>query len=717
MGRFPIQVVLCRRVYLMSMNTLGGFPDSDNASNHAPFRALAWGGLMTSQAENISGTATEPAPIQELLTGMLRVRAFEQRVGDLFARAALPRHSHLYIGEEAVAVGVCKALRPDDYVTSTHRGHGHLIAKGASMERAFAEIAGRATGYCRGKGGTMHVADLSIGFLGAISIVGGGIPIAVGSGLSAQVRHASYVTACFFGDGAANQGNFGEGLNVAAIWKLPVVFVCENNQYNEFTPTRTVTAGPTIASRASGYGIPGVVVDGNDVLSVYHAVREAASHARAGEGPTLIECITYRLRGHSTGDPAKYRSPEEVAAWQAKDPIDRLQAHILQARLATADELSAIRSTVEREAEQALEAALRSSLPKAEDLMEDIYAPPVPTVPAPPPAGFEEQSYREAIRDGLREEMARDSRVVLFGEDAGRAGGTFKVTEGLQAEFWSERVRDTPIAENTLVGLALGAAMTGLRPVCEIMFVDLMALTMDQVVNLGAKIRYMTGGQATVPAVIRAPSGITGAAAATHSQSLEAWFYHCPGLKVVMPSCPADAKGLLKTAIRDDNLVIFLEVKSLYNTRAPVPVGDCSIPLGVAEVKRPGTDVTVVATGAMVPQALRAAEQLSRRGIEIEVIDPRTLLPLDLETILASVRKTGHAITFEEAVSRGSVGADIAATIMSQAFDYLDGPVVRLGAPPVPVPFSPPLEALVRPTTEDLVSAVLSMVRGRPASA
>ena len=649
-------------------------------------------------------------PLRELLRGMWRVRAFEERVGELFSRAALPRHSHLYIGEEAVAVGVCTALTVDDFVTSTHRGHGHLIAKGAGMERAFAEIAGKATGFCKGKGGTMHVADLSLGFLGAISIVGGGMPIAVGSGLSAQVRGSDQVTACFFGDGAANNGNFGEGLNFAAIWKLPVIFVCENNQWNEYTPTGKVTAGPSIAARAAGYGIPGLVVDGNDAAAVYEAVRDAARRGRAGEGPTLLECVTYRARGHSTSDPARYRSRDEVAAWLAKDPILRLERRLAAEGLAAAEALAAEKAAVEREADAALEAALKSPSPPPEALTEDIYAPAVIVRPSAASGPAVERSYREAINEALREELARDSRVVLFGEDVGRAGGAFKVTEGLQAEFGEGRVRDTPIAENTLVGMALGAALTGLRPVCEIMFVDLMALTMDQVVNFGAKIRYMTGGQATVPAVVRAPGGITGASGATHSQSLEAWFYHIPGLKVVMPSTPADAKGLLKSAIRDDNLVIFLEVKSLYNTRGPVPTGEHLIPLGSAEIKRPGRDVTVIATGAMVPLALAAGARLAADGIEIEVIDPRSLVPLDMEAILASVRKTNRAITFEEAVLRGSVGADIAATIMSEAFDDLDGPVVRVGAPPVPVPFAPALEGLIRPTADRLTAAVRSVL-------
>ena len=665
---------------------------------------------MSAQAPaSVPGTGMPP--LRELWRGMRRVRAFEERVGDLFSRAALPRHSHLYIGEEAVAVGACCAARAQDYATSTHRGHGHLIAKGAGFERAFAEIAGRATGYCRGKGGTMHVADLSLGFLGAISIVGGGIPIAVGGGLSAQVLGTDQVTLCFFGDGAANHGNFGEGLNIAGIWKLPVIFICENNQWNEYTPTGRVTAGPNIAGRAVGYGMPGLVVDGNDAVSVYDAVRDAAARARAGQGPTLLECVTYRARGHSTGDPARYRDPAEVEAWLAKDPIARLERRIVEAGAASAEDLAAEKAAIEREADLALEAALVSPPPGPETLTEDIYAPSVvvrPSVSSGPPT---ERSYRDAITDAMREELARDPRVVVFGEDVGRAGGSFKVTVGLQAEFGESRIRDTPIAENTLVGMALGAALTGLRPVCEIMFVDLMALTMDQVVNFGAKIRYMTGGQATVPAVVRAPGGITGAAAATHSQSLEAWFYHIPGLKVVMPSCPADAKGLLKTAIRDDNLVIFLEVKSLYNMRGPVPGGDHLVPFGCADIKRPGRDATVIATGAMVALALDAGARLAADGIEIEVIDPRTLVPLDLDAILASVKKTGRAITFEEAVTRGSVGSDIAATIASEAFDFLDGPVVRLGSPPVPVPFSPALEGLVRPTAERLVTAVRAAVR------
>ena len=649
-------------------------------------------------------------PLRELLCGMWKVRAFEERVGELFARAALPRHSHLYLGEEAVAVGACCAVRAQDYATSTHRGHGHLIAKGAGFERAFAEIAGRATGYCKGKGGTMHVADLSLGFLGAISIVGGGIPIAVGGGLSAQIRGTDQVTLCFFGDGAANHGNFGEGLNIAGIWKLPVIFICENNQWNEYTPTGRVTAGPSIAARAAGYGLPGEVVDGNDAPAVYEAVRAAAERARAGEGPTLLECVTYRARGHSTGDPARYRDPAEVEAWRGKDPIARLEQRFVATGVATAEELGVERAAIERDADAALDSALTAPVPSPQALMEDIYAPAA-IVRRPASSGrVEERTYREAITEALREEMTRDSRVVLFGEDVGRAGGAFRVTVGLQAEFGEGRVHDTPIAENTLVGMALGAALTGLRPVCEIMFVDLMALTMDQVVNFGAKIRYMTGGQASVPAVVRAPSGITGAAGATHSQSLEAWFYHIPGLKVVMPACPADAKGLLKTAIRDDNLVIFLEQKSLYNMRGPVPVGEYLVPIGTADIKRAGQDVTVVATGAMVQLALEAGECLGAEGIEIEVIDPRSLVPLDIETIITSVRKTSRAIIFEEAVPRGSVGSDIAATIMTEAFDYLDGPVVRIGAPAVPVPFSPALEGLIRPTADRLMAAVRSSV-------
>ncbi len=643
----------------------------------------------------------------ELYRLVLAQRILEATIAETFEKALLPKWSHLYIGQEAVAAGVCAALRKTDYITSTHRGHGHLIAKGGSPKEIICEIAGRAPGYCRGKGGTMHIASAGLGDLGAISIVAGGIPVAVGAGLSARMQGMDRVVACFFGDGAANQGTFHEGLNMASLWQLPVVFVCENNLYAFSTPQQRSMVLEDIADRACAYGMPGVVVDGNDARAVYTAAKEAVQRARAGEGPTLIECKTYRHGGHSTAHSELIgRSKQELEAWKSNDPVDRFRKVLLEEGILTEEEDQRIRQGLEAGAQEALEYALAAPLPKPEELFEDVFAAPYPADEGLAREPSTLMSYSEAIREALREEMERDPGVFIMGEDEKELGGTFGVTKGLVELFGEERVRDTPISENAMVGAGIGAALTGMRPVVDIMFMDLMGLCSDQLVNLAAKIRYMTGGQVALPLVVRTPCGGGFSAGATHSQSLEAWFYHVPGLKVVMPSTPYDAKGLLKTAIREDNPVLFIEHKGLYGTKGMVPRGDYTIPLGNADVKRVGDHVTVIATSKMVMTALGAAETLSKEGIELEVVDPRTLVPLDMETMLDSFRKTGRLVIAEEAVKRGSVGADFCSRIVEEAFDYLDGPIVRLGAPSVPFPFSPALEQHMIPTEEDVVNAV-----------
>ena len=646
----------------------------------------------------------------QLYRMMVRIRTFEETVLEMFRTGRGPRHSHLSIGQEAVAAGTCLALRPDDYVTSTHRGHHHLIAKGGEYKPAMAEIAGKATGYCGGKGGTMHIADFNLGMLGAISIVGGGMPIAVGAAMSAQLRGTDQVAVCFFGDGGTAQGNFNEGLNMAAIWDLPVLFLCENNQYMESCRFERVTAGPGIHRRAEGYGMPGVSVDGNDAVEVYEATRQAVERARAGEGPTLLECLTYRRMGHNTNDPAEYRAEEELKVWEQKDPIDRLRATLIEQGLLSAEEDEELRRELSEEGQAAMEFALESPMPSEDRLFTDIYAPAYQP-PTPPPAPGERQlNCRRAIQEALREEMEGDDSVFLIGEDVGAAGGVFKVTAGLQQAFGVERVKDAPISENTIAGAVIGAALTGMRPVGELMFIDLITLAMDQIVNLGAKIRYMTGGQASVPGVIRVTYGGGLAAGATHSQNLEAWFYHIPGLKLVMPSTPYDAKGLLKTAIRDDNLVLFLEHKALYNVRGPVPEEEYLIPFGVADVKREGTDATVVATGKMVQEALKAAQRLAGEGIEIEVIDPRTLSPLDQDTILESVKKTGRLAVFQEASEQGGFGSDLIRIVCRDAFYYLDAAPAIVGAAHAPIPMSPALEQQLLAGVEDLVRTIHELV-------
>jgi pyruvate/2-oxoglutarate/acetoin dehydrogenase E1 component/TPP-dependent pyruvate/acetoin dehydrogenase alpha subunit len=653
-------------------------------------------------AENLQQLA--PDVRLKLYHDLVKVRTCEEKILEMFTKAMVPRHSHLSIGQEAVAVGVCANLRDDDYITSTHRGHGHLLAKGGKMDRLLAEIAGREDGYCRGKGGSMHIADFGLGMLGAISIVGAGIPIAVGAGLSAVIQKTDQVAASFFGEGAVNQGTFNEGLNMAALWKLPVIFVCENNYYEEYHPGELLRAGD-VAPRAEPYGMPGISVDGNDVVAVYQAAQEAVARARAGEGPTLLECRTYRRLGHNTNDPAEYMPPDEIEAWKKRDPITLYRGAVLEAQV-TEEELTGIDQALATEASGAMEFALDSPIPAVEGLATHLFAPAYEVPESLPSVGGRTIAMREALIEAMMEEMERDESVILLGEDVGEAGGVFKTSAGLWDRFGTERVIDTPISESGYTGAAIGAALTGMRPVAEIMFTDLVALVMDPIVNFAAKIRYMTGGQATVPVVFRMASGGGFAAGATHSQSLEAWFYHIPGLKVAIPATPYDLKGLLKTAIREDNPVVFLEHKGLYNTRGPVPEEEYLIPFGVADVKREGTDITVIATSKMVLEAMSAADTLAVEGISLEVIDPRTLVPLDWDTISVSVRKTGRVVIFEEACKQGSVGGDIAAQLAEREFDWLDAPIIRVGARHVPFPFSPDLEQAHLPNADWLIEAV-----------
>jgi pyruvate dehydrogenase E1 component alpha subunit len=655
---------------------------------------------------------------------MLLIRAFEETVEQLYAAGKMHGTMHLYIGQEAVAVGAIAALRPDDYITSTHRGHGHAIAKGQDLRAMLAELLGKETGVCRGRGGSMHLADLERGNLGANGIVAGGIPIAVGAGLSIRMQGQDRVVLCFFGDGAANHGNFHEGLNMAAIWRLPVVFLCENNQYAMSMAVRRAMAVPRVADRAVAYGIPGETVDGMDVVAVYRAVRAAVERARRGEGPTLIEAITYRYRGHSKSDRQVYRTKDEVQAWMARDPIARLREALIARGWLSEAEAAALEERAREAVAEALRAAEGDPEPEVAQLTEGVYAedPLFPPrwirqafgseVPVEPPAGTRELSYAEALREAMAQAMAADERVFLMGEDIGVYGGAFGVTQGLIERFGPERVRDTPISENTIVGAGVGAALTGMRPIVEMQFMDFVTLAMEQTVLQAAKVRYMFGGKARVPLVLRLPGGSGTGAAAQHSESLEAWFVHVPGLKVVAPATPYDAKGLLLAALADDNPVIFVEHKLLYRTRGPVPEEPYLVPLGKAAVRRPGRHLTIVAYSIAVLRALEAAERLAAEGIEAEVIDLRTLKPYDAETVIASVKKTGKLLIVHEAPLLGGFGGELAAAVaQSEAFAYLEAPIVRLGGADVPIPYHPRLERAAVPQVEDIVEAARRLAR------
>ena len=638
---------------------------------------------------------------------MSRVRGFDRKVAELFEAGEIKGTAHSYVGQEAVAAGVCANLTGRDFVASHHRGHGHCIAKGASMDRMMAELMGRETGYCRGLGGSMHIADLDLRILGANGIVGASMPLACGAALAAKLRGEDSVVVAFFGDGASNQGVFHESLNLAAVWRLPVVFVCENNQYALTTSYRNTTSVERIADRAASYGIPGLRVDGNDVGEVHHVSREAVAAARAGEGPTLIEALTYRWGQHSMRANLKDPRPEdEFSGWMARDPIKRLANGIESAGNGAGDRLGAIDAEVESELDRAIEFGRSGAAPGVDAMRGAVCAPHADDPPQPPP-GTRELGFPQALNEALRQEMARDERVFLMGEDVGETGGIFTVSAGLLQEFGEARVRDTPISEAAFVGCGVGAAIAGMRPVVEIQIFDFIALTMDMMANQAAKFRFMLGGRNTVPLVVRGPQGGGVRLAAQHSQSLEAWFTHVPGLVVVAPSTPYDAKGLLVAAIRDDNPVVFCEAKLSYMAgKGPVPEALYAIPLGKADVKREGGDVTVVATMAMVPRALAAADTLAREGVSVEVIDPRTLRPLDEDTILRSVRKTSRALVVHEAWTTGGFGAEVSALIADKAFMDLDAPVRRLGALDVPMPYNDALERATIPSVERIGEAI-----------
>ncbi len=665
----------------------------------------------------------------DLLRQMWEIRLFEERVYDLLGKNQIKGASHLYAGEEAVAVGAVSVLRDDDWITSAHRGHGHCHARGASMAKSeaervdhynkmMAELCGRATGYCLGRGGSMHIADVQKGNLGATGIVGGNIPVATGAGLAQKLMHRDSVVLCFFGDGASNTGNFHESLNMAALWKLPVVYIVENNLYGMSVPLGKATAKLEIADRGCAYGIPGEVVDGMDVMAVRRAVAKAVTRARKGQGPSLVECKTYRWYGHSRSDPRAYRTKEEEAAWKARDPLPAFVRRLVKEKVATQAEVDAVEAAARKAIDAATDFAFASPLPAVDELEHHVYAPFQWTsrdverevelrarVRTGGP-GTRKIRYWQAIQEALREEMARDPKVFLMGEDIGLYGGAYGATRDLITEFGEERVRDTPISEATIGGAAVGAAMAGLRPVAEIMYVDFTPLAMDQIANQGAKNRYMFGGKTTVPMVIRTEGGAGRNIAAHHSQSLEALWTHFPGIYVVMPATPYDAKGLLKAAIRDDNPVMFIEHKMLYGIEGLVPDEDYIIPYGVADVKREGKDLTLITYSRMVHRALEVAEKLAPEGISVEVIDLRTLKPLDMETIATSVRKTGRVVGLTEGYKTGSFISELVTRIQEELFDWLDAPIVRVCAADVPVPMSDPLEDAAIPNVARIIAGV-----------
>jgi len=503
------------------------------------------------------------------------------------------------------------------------------------------------------------------------------------------------------------------------VMRAPVVFVCENNLYATATPLANVTLNPDVASRAAAYGIPGVAVDGNDVVAMWQAMRTAAARARAGDGPTLIEARTYRTVGHHEGDPVlgSYRTQAEFDAWAKRDPVAMFRAELRDVlAVATDAELAAVDAVVEQAVQEALAFARAAPEPDSSRVFQHVYAEPLnpPAALAAPAAGKTvETGWLDAVRDGLAEEMRRDKNILYFGEGTGERGGTFAHTKNLYQEFGGDRMVDTPISEQGFTAAALGASATGVRVVADLMFADFLFEAAGQIVLQAAKLRYMSNGQMNAPMVVRAGAGAVRSAGPHHSGMYHTVWGHIPGLIVCVPATPADAKGLMKTALRAGDPVLMLETKALFASRGEVPEGEHFVPFGLARIARPGRDITIAAAGQMVHRALEAAETLAGEGIEAEVIDLRTIAPLDVDTVAASVARTHRLLVVDEGWAQFGVGAELAQAINELAFDELDAPVGRLHTEPVSHPFAPALERAMTVDSTKVAEAARSVVAGR----
>ena len=656
----------------------------------------------------------------KLYKQMLLLRRFEETAEKMIKKGTMPGFAHLYIGEEAVGVGVCENLRKDDWVVSTHRGHGHALAKGIGPSILMAELMGKSTGCSGGRGGTMHIYDRSTGFYGTNGIVAGGIPLAVGLGLSAKTRGTDQVAVSFFGDGAVNHGAFHEALNFAGIQGLPVVFICENNLYATSTHIRQATKNTDIASKAAAYGIESVSVDGNDVIAVWKTIRQAVEKARKGGGPVLVEAQTYRLNGHYVGEPiyGSYRTKEEFEQWKEKCPIKHLRQLLVKTwKLADEKELDIIDQSIEMVINEAVEFALKSPDPSNDSACEHIWAEPInPDLPYLDESKSLEtvkKGWLEAVTEAIAEEMKRDSNIIYLGEGTAQRGGCFGQSKGLWNAFGDRQNVDTPISELGFTGAAIAASATGCRSIADLMFTDLMFEAASQIINQAAKLHYMSNGQFTAPVVIRAPMGNCNQTGAHHSGAYYPVWAHVPGLIVVVPSSPIDAKGLMKTALRSQNPVIFLEQKGLFGLKCDVPVEEYYLPFGKAKVVKKGSDLTIVSCGLLMHKSLEVAHQLEQEGLSCEVIDLRTIVPLDTVTLVESVRKTGRLLVVDEAYSMCGIGAEVSAVMTELAFNDLKAPVGRVHTEPVAHPFSPALDKCIIVTNEKILTACRQLMEGK----
>lgn len=598
------------------------------------------------------------------------------------------------IGQEAISTGVTMALESDEWVMPLHRNLGVFTARKMPLNKLFKQWQGSKDGYSKGRERSFHFGSKEHHICGMISHLGPQLAIADGVALAYKLAGRDKVSVAFTGDGGTSEGDFHEALNVAAVWDLPVIFVIENNGYGLSTPVSEQYRCFSLVEKARGYGMEGIQIDGNNILEVYDTIKGVRDYCINNQKPYLVECMTFRMRGHEEASGTKYVPPHLFDLWQQKDPIKNFEDYLLEQEVLTDQVITGIRNEYRNYIEAELKTGYESTsiVPDTDEELEDIYAWPEKKpvyFKESPGKTYPEKRFIDGIKEGLYQSMQQHDNLILMGQDIAEYGGAFKITEGLLEKFGKERVRNTPICESAIVGAALGLSMEGYKAMMEMQFADFVTVGFNQVINNLAKIHYRWGQNADV--VIRMPTGGGVGAGPFHSQSNEAWFVHTPGLKVVYPSTPMDAKGLLIAAINDPNPVLFFEHKALYRSiSGPVPEDYFEIEIGKARLVQNGSDLSIITYGAGVHWAQQYAKD--HAGISVYILDLRTLLPLDYAAIKIAVQATGKVLLLHEDCLTGGIGGEIAAWIGEHCFEFLDAPVLRCASLDTPIPFNIELE-------------------------
>ncbi len=596
------------------------------------------------------------------------------------------------IGQEAVSIGAVMALEDDEFILPLHRNLGVFTARDISLEKLFQQFQGKPGGFTKGRDRSFHFGSMDHHIIGMISHLGPQLSLAGGLGLAHKLNKENKVVLAFTGDGGSSEGEFHEALNVASVWDLPVIFLVENNGFSISTPTYEQYAISEFSEKGAAYAIECVQVDGNNILEVYSEVLKWSRNIRRNPRPVMIEAVTFRVRGHEESSGVDYVSKELIEKWQKKDPIKNYESFLLKEKVLDRSEFDDIQKSIKAAINEALDQANKApvAVPDPQKELDDVYKEYFKVNDINAPGSSKSMRFVDAIRDALEQAMSKHENLILMGQDIAEYGGVFKATEGLLAKFGKERVRNTPLCESAIVGIAFGASIAGMKTVVEMQFADFVSCAFNQIVNNLAKSHYRWGQNADV--VVRMPTGAGVGAGPFHSQSTEAWFFHTPGLKIVYPSNPREAKQLLLAAIEDPNPVLFFEHKALYRSlEGEVPDNYTIGELGKAKVVRTGEDLTIVTYGLGV---IWCQEYLDEHGeADIELIDLRTLIPWDKEAVMKSVKKTGRLLVLNEDNETGSISAEIASWAADELFELLDAPVKRLGSLDTPIPFAKDLES------------------------